>query len=268
MGEIDGAAVVDGDMAYFSSRNHVYSYTIAGNTWTKLPECKYQNFEMAVIRNKLATIGGRDCQWVVTNSVLSLSGSSWEEVLPPMPTNRVSPAAAASSTHLVVAGGRQTKLGGSLATVDVLDTETLQWYTVGCLPETILYPQMTMCGGWFYLIDDRNTVFSCSVEDLLESTNSSDGHSVWTRLASIPTPQHSYLAAFKGRVLAIGGMDGNSTTGAIHCYDVTTNSWSIISEMPTARSRVLTAVLPSNQLVVVGGALSGSYCSTTEIGSH
>ena len=128
---------------------------------------------------------------------------------------------------------------------------------------------MTTCGGCLYLAGNNSNVFSCSVEDLLKYTNSSDGSSVWTRLASIPTSKGSTLATLRGRVLAIGGYGYNSSpTGAIHCYDVATNSWSVIGEMPTPRHRVLTAVLPSNELVVVGGYDALEYLwSTLEIGS-
>ena len=126
---------------------------------------------------------------------------------------------------------------------------------------------MTICGECLYLADDESNVFSCSVKNLLKSTNSSDGAGgyVWIRLASIPTLDGSSLATLRGRVLAIGGQNDDwNPTGAIHCYDVATNSWSVMGEMPTPRYQVLTAVLPSNELVVVGG--SGSCC-TTEIGS-
>ena len=110
---------------------------------------------------------------------------------------------------------------------------------------------MTTCGECLYLADDKSNVFSCSVEDLL---NSSDGGSMWTRLASIPAQRESILATLRGRVLAIGGDDDNDyPTGAIHCCDAATNLWSVIGEIPTPRSRVQTAVLPSNELVVVGG---------------
>ena len=67
-------------------------------------------------------------------------------------------------------------------------------------------------------------------------------------------------------MLAIRGEIGGNPTGAIHCYDVTTNSWSVIGEMPTPSSCALIAVLPSNELVVIGGA--GTFYSplaTTEI---
>ena len=154
-----------------------------------------------------------------------------------------------------------------------MNTETLQWSTAKSLPEAVSCPQMTTCGGRLYLADD-NSILSCSVGALL---NSSDGGSlwsrvtdilmpVWTRLASIPAD--SSLATLRGRVLAVGGRDGEfNRTRSIHCYDVATNSWSVIGEMPTPRCLALTAVLPSNELVVVGGLTSGDWCTTTEIGN-
>ena len=254
--------MVNGSTAYFSSDYDVYSYTVPENKWTKLPQCKYENFAMAVINDALTTIGGKR-NWAFTNTLLSLSGSSWEEVLPPMATKREIPAAANTPTHLVVAGGRRS---GNMATVEVLNTETLQWSTASSLPEAVFYPQMTTCGGHLYL--SGNIIFSCFVEDLLKSTNTSDGGSVWTRLASIPAPRWSTLATLRGHVLAIGGIDGGNPTACIYCYDVTTNSWSVISEMPTPRSLVLTAVLSSNELVVVGGQrASEKYYTITEVGS-
>ena len=105
MGSYYGTAVVHGSTAYFSTFYDVYSYTVPENKWTELPQCEYGSFAMAVINDTLATIGGRDRQERATNTLLSLSGSSWEEVLPPMPTKRVDPAAANTPTHLVVAGG-------------------------------------------------------------------------------------------------------------------------------------------------------------------
>ena len=262
MDSLWGAAAVHGNTAYFSEGYVVYSYT---NKWTELPQCKYRNFAMAVLNDAPTTIGGNHREEGGTNTLLSLSGSSWEEILPPMPTKRAYPAAVRAPTHLVVAGGR---LKGEIATVEVLNTETLQWSTASSLPEAVNLPQMTTCGGCLYLADRDSNVFSCSVEDLTY-TNSSDGDSMWTRLASIPVEQDSTLATLRGRVLAIGGLDDDDDpTGAIHCYDVATNSWSVIGETPTPRCRVLTAVLPSNELMVVGGFdASGDRCFTLEIGS-
>ena len=258
--------MVHGSTAYFSTFNKVYSYTVPENKWTKLPPWKRVDFAMAVINDALTTIGGLDHKCATTNNLFSLSGSSWEEVLPPMPTKREIPAAANTLTHLVVAGGSKSFAGKEpVATVEVLNTDTLQWFTASSLPQVLPSPQMTTCGGCIYLASSDNKVFSCSVEDLIKSANSSDC-SVWTRLASIPASRMSTLATRKGRVLAIGGEDDGNPTGAIHCYDVTTNSWSVISKMPTPRCDVMTAVLPSNELVVVGGRdANRKTMATTEI---
>ena len=204
--------MVHGSTAYFSSDHNVYSYTVPENKWTKLPQYKnYAYSAIAVINDALTTIGGRDHPLEATNALLSLYGSSWEEVLPPMPTKRALPGVANTPTHLVVAGGKSTI---DLATVEVLNTKTLQWSTANSLPEAVGYPQMTTCGGYIYLANIDNKVFSCPVEDLLKSTNSSDSGSVWTRLANIPTPKRSRLATLRGRVLAIGGEHGRNPTGA------------------------------------------------------
>ena len=105
------------------------------------------------------------------------------------------------------------------------------------------------------------------MEDLLKSTptqDSNDGGPVWTIRANIPIG-YSRLVSMRSCLLAIGGMRLNnvSFSGAVHCYDVATNSWSVVGGMPTPRCGVLAAVLPSNELVVVGGEAESGYLQTT-----
>ena len=267
--------VHNNNTAYFSSGRDIYSYTIPEDKWSKLKPCSFKDFSMAVVNHKLTTIGGWD-KSSVTNTLLCLSGSSsvltkWKKLLPPMHMKRVRPAAVTTPTHLVVAGGRtqEFSFSGRLSTVEVLNLHTLQWASASSSPEALQYPSMTLCGEYIYLSGNK-TLFSCSVEDLVNScklaiTNSS---SVWTRLPDTPT-HGTTLATLRGCVLTLGGSDkyaGGIPTGAIHCYDRSTNSWSAIGEMPTPRYATLVAVLPSNELVVVGGR-DGliSWSSITEI---
>ena len=271
-----GTVAVHGSTAYFAQLSHVYSYTVSEDKWTELPHalCNHELFALAIVKDKLTTIGG--VIWLEdTDSLFSLSGSSWKEVLPPMPTKRCHVTAVTTPTHLVVAGGMmKVYFSEGLSTVEVLSQETLQWSTASSLPVYAYIPQLILCGGSLYLLDGRD-LFSCSVEDLLKSckpaTNNSYSGSVWTELAAVPVGYRSSLATLRGHLLSIGGsndlLSGNPT-GAIHCYNVTTNSWSVVGEMATPRSRVLAVVLSSNDLVVVGGELSsGNICSITEIGS-
>ena len=244
--------MVHGNTAYFSRDYRVYSFTLPEDKWTTLPRCQNRDFSLAVVYDKLTTIGG--CyDGVATNVLLCLSKGSYEKEFPLMPTKVIKPAVITTHTHLVVAGGKN---GGALSTVQLLDLNTLQWFSAKRSPEALWYPHMTLCGGYLYLSED-SSIFSCSMEELLKSCKPpSTKGSVWTRLTDIPVPYGASLATLRGHVLAIGGSEekyGGNPTGAIHCYNRNTNSWNVIGEMPTPRSRTLVAVLSQDELIVVGG---------------
>ena len=263
--------MVHGYTAYFSRYYNVYSYTISQDKWTKLEQCGYEFFSMAVVNNQLTTIGGqRDEGYIITNTLLcfksSSSGTKWEQVLPPMPTARRNTAAVTTPTHLIVAGGSEDYFESPI--VEALNTHTLQWSSVSSTPKGLEYPNMTLSNGQLYL-SEGSTIFSCSVNELLKScnpasANSSDSDSVWSKLAYIPVDYCS-ITTLSGQVLAIGGSNGDSrtSTGTIHQYNRRTNSWSVTGEMPTPRSHPLVAVLPTQELIVVGGM----SCAVTEIAS-
>ena len=252
--------MVHNDTAYFSRNYNVYSYTIPEDKWSPLKPCRYEYFSMAVVDDRLTTIGGEHAD-NATNTLLCLSGSSsemkWEGLFPPMPTERVRPAAVTTATHLVVAGGTLFGTGAWLETVGVLNLRTFHWASASSTPVALIRPNIALSGDRLYL-SGHNPVFSCSVKELIKSRKpvSANGHaggSVWTRLPNTPTYNAS-LATLRGHVLAIGGSDGYSIpAGAIHCYNRHTDSWTNIGDMPTARFDTLVAVLPSNSLVVVGG---------------
>lgn len=253
--------MVDGNTIYIASGHDVYSYTLFTNEWTELTQHQCSNFGMMALISTLTSIGG--ClEGKPTRTLYSLVRKSWDEVLPPMTTDRVHPAVANTTTHLIVAGGTQESQESALATVEILNINDSQWYTAGILP--VCHPEMTMCNSHFYC-SEGNSIFSCTEEDLLKFRTDA-----WKRLSAIPAPNNSSLASVRGHILAVGGTDdplGGNPTGAIHCYDAATDSWSAIGEMPTPRYHVLTAVLPSNELVVLGGYSSLGHCNLVDIGS-
>lgn len=116
--------------------------------------------------------------------------------------------------------------------------------------------------------DDTSLLRSYQGPDL--STNDS----LWTRLADVPQKSGSGLVTLGGHVLAIGGRDTdlNHNGGAIHCYDnESTKEWKLVGELPNKRHEALCTVLPSNEVIVVGGDTSEnssaeSALTTNEIG--
>ena len=271
-------------MAYFNkyNSNDVYFYDSEKQMWSSLPQSPHSYCSLAVVSGLLTAIGGGGRGRNVTNQLLSLTGEGkWVEHFPPMPTKRYGTAAVSSEKSLVVAGG----VGGyrkSLLIVEVMDTETLQWSTASNLPFAIRYSSATICQDRIYLLgydlsNEPRSVLACSMADLLQSCRpQSIGarletltlQEVWHRVADLPVCSSS-CATLCGQLLAVGGCDGNfeNFTNAIRQYKSATNSWEVISHMPTARIDTLVAVLPGNKLMVVGGNLrkSGAMTDIVEI---
>ena len=149
----------------------------------------------------------------------------------------------------------------NINTVEVMDTKTLVWSTVASLPRPYNLALAAICGDHLYMLggfDNKGrtkSVLTCSLTELLVQSSSSSS-SVWHRVADAPA-YWSTCAAVNGQLLAVGGCDKDyKETAAIHKYNPTTNSWDHISDMPTPRLRCLVAVLPTNEMMVVGGGIS------------
>ena len=255
-----GTAVVDENVAYFMNCNgQVCSYNITARIWSELPKYPYSHCSLGIVNGHLTAIGGRG-HWLkrhtCTNKLLSLRGG-WSDVFPPMPTKRCDTTAITSKEHLIVAGGTTgSDCADHVNTVEVMDAKTLVWSTVASLPHPYYWASATICGDHLYMlggVDDKvrtKSVLTCSLTELLQSSSSS----VWHRVADTPA-YGSTCAAVNGQLLAVGGYNYEEfiATAAIHKYNPRTNFWDQISNIPTARYHCLVVVLPTNEIMAVGG---------------
>ena len=280
-----GAAVAHGSLAYFSSDDsrEVFAYNSENNDWNKLQECPQSNFGLAVVNNLITAVGGRS--GIYTNRLSNYSGGNWVTVFPPMPTKRCWPAVISAENYLIAAGG--WRVGGALSTVEVMDMNTLKWYTAASLPEPVQRMSATVCGGRLYLLGGQDpygnstrAVFTCTLDSLIRSCHPpsqtpphTSEASVWQRVADIPVSL-STCTTLNGRVLAFGGIDShNKPTAAVHMYNPDSDSWLVLGNMPTARWRCLVVGL-RDCIIAVGGyrdyttvevgylQLSGGCCMT------
>ena len=278
------SSVVDGNMAYFNPyhTNDVYCYNSEKQTWSSLPQCPHSYSSLAVVNGLLTAIGGRGRNGGLlgssaTNQLLSLTGDrerKWVKKFPSMPTKRYGSATVRSGKSLVVAGGETERSSKLNTAVEVLDTDSLQWSTASSLPFALRNGSATICQDHIYLSDRSRSVLACSVADILQSCQSQKTgstltltrYAAWHRVANLPV-QYSNCATLCGQLLAVGGKDdSNKRTTAIHQYNPATDSWEVISHMPTARFDALVAVLHGNKLMVVGGTVGiGSKSNTVEI---
>ena len=276
-----GATVVHGNTVYINSfgLRKVYpcQMTSEGLLWSTLPDSRHTYFGLAVIDGLLTCVGGYG-----TNTLHSLTGGGrkrqWSEVFPPMPTARSQTASVTTEQALVVAGGHDGRK--NLDTVEVMTIATKQWTTAQHLPHpfglisgTICGDQMYLGGGCIGVGEASKSVLTCSLTDLLppqslgvrlRTLSLATKPGVWREIKDLPVTW-STLTTLGGHLLAIGGRsDSHGPTADVHRYDHQTDSWHVISKMKKKRSQSLSAVLPEDQLIVVGGLESET---SVEIGS-
>ena len=76
----------------------------------------------------------------------------------------------------------------------------------------------------------------------------------------------STCVTLKGWLLAVGGEDSDENNDNIYSHNTGTNSWEVISHMPTPRHWCLVTVLPGNKLMV-GGENNTGYTDEVAIRS-
>ena len=289
---VGGSVVYCREYASAKDRDTIHAYHTTTSNWSPIPPPPvYIGFAMAIINETLTTVGGYGEDSKDINNLFSLTGGgadsekNWSEDFPPMPTKRCGVSALCIGTALIVVGGEKGNNHNVtiLKSVEVLNTSTRQWHTATELPQALSTSSMTICGDRIYLLGgiDKNvewthSVYSCLLTSLLLSIRSglvralsrSSSSDTWIRVADLPVVGSTAVSLY-GQLIAVGGRDLlDKCTSDIHRYSPSTNSWEVISHMATPRSVCLAAVLPDNQLVVVGGLTKDNEKSdSVELGS-
>ena len=222
--------------------------------------CKY--FSMAVVNNQLVLIGGWDVQTGKPTNKLGVwneQSKRWTHPLPPMTTACNSPSVTIHNNRwLVVMGGYD----GYLSRVEILDTDSTQWYHAASLPQPLSSALPAIIGNMCYLLGGftkdlaSKKVFSVCLDDLISQAVSQPSApptpSPWQSLPDTPLYCCTALA-FDGALLAVGGCGST----AIYHYQPSSRSWVKAGELPAERSKCTCTVLPSGDLYVAGGG--GAY---------
>ncbi len=282
-GMVRGSTAVDvnNGKAYFSWRHDVYEYNARQRQWMYLQKCPSSWASLVMVNGELTAVGGAlRCR--ATNILFSLTRTegeqTWYEHYPPMPTKRRSAAVICSVNSLVVAGGLTDN--NTAIAVEVMNTSSLQWFTASSLPHHFNNASATVCGDTLYLMggydnpgisDGSLSVLSCSLTALNQSCNSQtllgrmrflstgDRSNVWRKAADVPV-YFTTCVTLCGQVLAVGGnriasreFEDPNSTDKVYKYDPSEDTWAVISHMPTRHYGCHVAVLPDNELLVVGG---------------
>ena len=269
-------SAVDSNMFYVKVETDlVYAFTISTSTWFQLPKCPFvYNSPLVIISNLLTLVGGdtSDDKINASNKLFSLtregSARRWTEEFPPMPTKRWGSTALCTETALIVAGGK-ARAYLPLKIVEIMNIATKQWSTAADLPKPVVHAPAAVCDDCVYILR-KSRMYTCSAVTLIQPCKSflaslrKGDTGVWNKVAAPPVTGTTCVS-IHDRLLAVGGNGSDEEpTTAVHMYTPTTDSWAIISHMETPRYSCAAAVLPNNQLMVVGGHTGEGYTDSVE----
>ena len=176
---------------------------------------------------------------------------NWSQPFPSMTTKRYIASAVSEGDHLIVAGGK----GGShvcpLDEVEVYDGH--QWRKVQSLPRACTWMKPTLHEGNWYLaggMGQGTEVYQTSLKSLIATSEGAGQTSVWRKLPNAPL-ERSATAILGDQLITVGG--GPGCRSAIHTYSPSTNLWVHVGDLPVACHSTCTIVLPTKELMVVGG---------------
>ena len=214
--------------------------------------------------SQLVLVGGMDPRNGRATNQLWVLGKEhqWTQPLPPMTTARYKASAISVDDCLIVAGGCSDV--NHLDTVEVYDGK--HWSSVQSLPEVCSQMVSTVDEGEWYLAG-QDKVYHTSLESL--ATINIKDMSPSFMIAGTPQSMRSGLApiwnheisnaplswsapiAFRKQLITVGGW--HPYTSAIHAYSPSTKSWVHVGDLPEACYSPCTVVLPTEELLVVGG---------------
>ena len=257
-----GSATSDLQYAYFMpvSSQSAYRYEWSTEKWDELPPCLYRSSALVIIDGALTAVGGLDDRYHCTNKLVTLRQRRWVEELPPMKTARSMTAVVSTSDgeYVLVIGGDGG--GGWTTTVELFQVRSRRWSELTHLPRPLTDPSATICGNLIHVIGRDGNGFSCSLQDLLPSsdqptTSQSRSRTIsWSPLPPLPVTV-STAATLCGQLVIIGGMRGRSSVNSIH--QLVDGQWVEIGSMSSDR-RMCLVVRPSpDKMMIVGGVRGG-----------
>ena len=250
---------VGGGLTSGTERDHarLYFYTPTTDTWSHIntPVCW---FALITYHSQLVLVGGREYvgEWIdgpVTNKLWTLTEhDQWRETLPPMTTKRWGASAVEFADNILIAGGMDDKWS-SIDIVEVYNGH--HWAKAQCLPKPCYDMKSTVLNGHWYLMGggrQGKEVYYASLDSLVASCQPNERPlpSVWKRLPDVPHDLSSTVV-FGNRLIADGG--GYPSSSSIHAYSPYNQSWVHVGDMPVGLRYTCTAVLPTGELMVIGG---------------
>ena len=167
------------------------------------------------------------------------------------------------SGQVLVTGGRGTQ--GDLARALLYDPASNTWSAAASLATARAYHTATLLpSGQVLVVGGVSTYGPLASAELYDPASNT-----WSAAASLATARAYHTATLmpSGQVLAVGGYSDGQSGGyqaSAELYDPASNTWRAAASLATARTSHTATLLPSGQVLVVGG-YNGGYQASAEL---
>ena len=237
----------------------IQKYSPTDDRWYTLPPAPVYYSGMGELNGQLVIAGGKTRQRDVTGKVHTLNSSTqkWVESIAPMPTARSSPAVLSLPSCLTVVGGEgHDQQYTNLSDVEIFMPHTSQWHKASHAPSPLYGMTTTVINNKCFIAEyGSNKVYQLCVSLQQTTTDSSNTPQViteWTNLCDLPHSRCG-LGSINRCLLAVGGGGWRNPITTILGFSPITNTWKTVGELPEPRCNCTTVLLPTGELLVMGG---------------
>ena len=270
--------VMAGSAPQRETYDHVFSYNITINEWSKLPPHDNCMGRLQIINDELTVIGGwhRASNKPTNNvSVFNNNTNSWTNKYPNMIKARSKPGVITHKDHVIVLGG------GIDDNTDNDDIEMLNWtqphqWMISNikLPEPMWDISLTISDDQLLIIgysrsDARYSKAYQLAVDSITSINQppTSGHSVnWNKLPSAPC-YNTALISHSYPPVIIGGNIQGVPISDVAILDITKKTWHRVSSLSAARNNVAVVPISHESVLVIGGTKGGKGIAANKASS-
>ena len=272
---VEGTVYVGGGRAGFGSGNDyiVMTYDISTGKWDTLPPYSAGHFAMTSINNQLVLVGGYEHGKVL--GVWDAYKKQWTHPYPDMHTAHSNCSAVVYKEWLVVAGGRTAPAGELLSSVEVMNTNSKQWYAGPPIPTPWSHMRTAVVGDTCYFMGGNisrvstDKVYTVSLSAFTSGLTSKEPRKnirpMWSEISGLQLTDSTPLS-ISGSLIAVGGKNKDRTAvTAIHLYQPDTEKWVKVGDLSTPRKDCICAKITDKEMLVAGGYDRVNRLKSTDI---
>jgi Kelch motif protein len=191
-------------------------------------------------------------------------GGVWT-TLTPAPTKRTEVAASAVAGKIYVVGGfaepglSNIKDLAISTRVEEYDPSTDRWTAKAPLPVGLHHVGIAVIGRQLYVAGGFTKSLLSVWNPVATLYRYDPERNAWSELAPMPTARGALAVAESGgKLLAIGGYEGDRNSAAVELYDPAANRWTSRAPLPTPRDHLAAAAI-GDRVYAIGGRLNRDY---------